>query len=602
MAASGGTGDASRPEAFLGVERSLTGRRWDIRPSDERAALALSQRFGLPEVVGRVLASRGVGLDDAETFLNPTLKRLLPDPSHLKDLDVATERLASAVMQGERIAVFGDYDVDGSSSAALLARYLKAVGGGARIYIPDRIDEGYGPNAEALLGLRREGASLLVAVDCGTTAYEPLRAAAEAGLDVIVADHHEAESALPQAVAVVNPNRLDDASPHGHLAAVGVTFLLVVGLNRTLRDAGWFARRPEPDLRHWLDLVALGTVCDVVPLVGVNRALVAAGLQVMAGRGNPGLSALADVAGIDEAPGTYHAGFILGPRINAGGRIGEADLGARLLATDDAVEARALAERLDALNRERQATEAAVLAAAIDQVEAGMGAGGAGSVLVAWGAGWHPGVVGIVAGRLVERFRRPACVVSVDGDKATGSARSIPGVDLGAAIIAARQAGLLVKGGGHTMAAGFACEAARLETLRAFLDERLGSSVAAAAAANGLRLDGAVTPAAASLGLVAALAQVAPFGTGNPEPRFAVPAARVGWPKAVGANHLSFTLSGSEGGRLKAIAFRAMDSALGPALLAHDGAPFHVAGKLRINAWKGVESVQMVVDDAAPAW
>jgi len=593
---------APQADSFLGVEQSLTGRRWQARPLDERVAMALSQRFALPEVVGRVLAARGVGLEDAESFLTPTLRRLLPDPSHLRDLDVATERLASAVMQGERIAVFGDYDVDGSTSAALLVRYLRAVGSQARIYIPDRLVEGYGPNADALLALGREGISLIVTVDCGTTAYEPLKAAVGAGLDVIVADHHEAEAALPAAVAVVNPNRLDDISPHGHMAAVGVTFLLVVGLNRTLRDAGWFRERPEPDLRQWLDLVALGTICDVVPLLGVNRALVVAGLQVMAARRNAGLRALADVAGLDEAPGTYHAGFILGPRINAGGRIGRSDLGARLLATDDAAEARAIAEQVDALNRERQATEAAVLDEAQAQLAADGGADAPGAVVMAWGRGWHPGVVGIVAGRLVERSHRPACVIAVTDEGATGSGRSVPGVDLGAAIIAARQAGLLIKGGGHAMAAGFSVEVGKLETLRAFLDERLGAAVAAATITNGLRVDGAISPAGATLDLVGALQRVAPFGTGNPEPRFAVPAARLSWPRVVGDNHLSFTLVGADGGRLRAIAFRAMDSALGPALLAHDGAPFHVAGKLRINVWNGVESVQLIVDDAAPAW
>jgi len=603
MAAPTVSSDAPPTACFLGVERSLTGRRWQARPLDQRLAMALSQRHTLPEAVGRVLAARGVGLDDAEVFLAPTLRRLLPDPSHLRDLDAAAERLASAVMQGERIAVFGDYDVDGSASAALLARHLRAVGSGARIYIPDRLAEGYGPSTEALLALGREGVSLIVAVDCGTTAHEPLKAAAAAGLEVIVADHHEAEAALPPAVAVVNPNRLDDPSPHGHLAAVGVTFLLVVALNRTLRGAGWFHERPEPDLRQWLDLVALGTICDVVPLVGVNRALVVGGLRVMAGRGNPGLRALADVAGLDEPPGTYHAGFVLGPRINAGGRIGRADLGARLLATDDVAEARAIAEQLDALNRERQATEAAVLAEALAQVEADGQAEASGGVILAGGRGWHPGVVGIVAGRLAERFQRPACVASVgDGGKATGSGRSIPGVDLGAAIIAARQAGLLTKGGGHAMAAGFSVEPGKLEALRAFLTARLDDAVIEAATANGLKLDGAVSPGGATPGLVAALERVAPFGTGNPEPRFAVPAACLSWPRVVGANHLSFTLTAADGGRLKAIAFRAMDGPLGPALLNHDGAPFHVAGKLRINAWKGVESVQMIVDDAAPAW
>jgi len=598
MAAVPGSGDTTLPDAFLGVERSLGGRRWRLRGVDERTALALAQRLGLPEIVGRTLAMRGVGLDDAEDFLSPTLRRFLPDPSHLKGMDSAADRLCRAVMAGEKIGIFGDYDVDGSTSSALLARYLKAVGIATQIHIPDRLEEGYGPNAEALLGLGRGGASLIVTVDCGATAHEPLAAAAAAGLDVIVADHHEGEAALPPAVAVVNPNRLDEDSPHKHLAAVGVTFLLVVALNRCLRQAGWFASRPEPDLRRWLDLVALGTVCDVVPLVGVNRALVARGLDVMAGRGNPGIRALSDVARLDERPGAYHAGFVLGPRINAGGRVGKSDMGARLLFTDDDIEARAIAQKLDEFNSERQAIEARVLAEALEQAEA---ATGEGVVLVA-GQGWHPGVIGIVAGRLVERFSRPACVVSVQDGEATGSCRSVAGVDLGAAIIAARQSGLLTRGGGHAMAAGFSLLPDGLEALRGFLDERLGDDVRLAVEKRELTLDGALSPAAASLDLLAALERMSPFGIGNPEPRFAIPSARVSWAKVVGANHLSCTLTDAQGGKLKAIAFRAMDAELGPALLQSDGAPFHVAGKLRINSWRGTESVQMIIDDAAPAW
>lgn len=598
----GGSGPDNRQgDPFLGVERSLCGRRWVARALDERGALALTQRLGLPEVVGRILAARDVGLDEAEDFLTPTLRKFLPDPSHLRDMDAAAERIGRAVMQGEQIAVFGDYDVDGSASAALLTRYLRAVGGTARIYIPDRLDEGYGPNPEALIGLGREGASLIVTVDCGTTGYESLSAAAAAGLDVIVADHHEAEAALPQAVAVVNPNRLDEISPHGHMAAVGVTFLLVVALNRHLRAAGWFSggRHPEPDLMRWLDLVALGTVCDVVPLVGVNRAFVAQGLTVMAARGNPGLRALADVAGLDERPGTYHAGYILGPRINAGGRIGQSDLGARLLATDDEIVAREIAEKLDALNRERQDTEARVLEEAMAQAEAD--AGSASGVVFVAGEGWHPGVIGIVAGRLVERFNRPACVISLADGQATASGRSIAGVDLGAAVIAARQSGILTRGGGHTMAAGFAAEAAKLDELRSFFDERLGAQIEVASATRELNIDGALAPAAANMTLLVSLQRVAPFGVGNPEPRFAIPAAKVSWTKVVGANHLSCTLTGPEGGQLRAIAFRAMDSDLGPALLKSDGMPFHMAGKLRVNSWRGTESVQLIVDDAAPA-
>ncbi len=586
---------------FLGVERSLSGRRWLAKAADDRAALALAQRAGVPEIVGRVLAARGVSLDDAEAFLDPTLRRFLPDPGHLKGMAAACERLASAVIQGERIAVFGDYDVDGATASALLKRFLAAVGGRPSIYIPDRLKEGYGPNREALLGLKADGASVVVTVDCGTSAHGPLEAAAAAGLDVIVVDHHEAEARLPEAVAVINPNRLDETSPHGQLAAVGVAFLLVVGLNRELRRAGWYGERPEPDLRRWLDLVALGTVCDVVRLTGVNRALVAQGLKVMGRRENPGLRALADLAGITEKPGTYHAGFILGPRINAGGRVGRADLGARLLATDDAAEAADLARRLDDLNRQRRDIEAAVYAQAVESLGVDGGAGEH-SVVLAAGEGWHPGVIGIVAGRLKERFNRPACVVSLDGARGQGSARSVPGFDLGTAIIAARQEGLLEKGGGHAMAAGFTVERLRLEDLARFLERRLAEAVAETPIIPTLYLDGALAAGAPTMDLVATLERVAPFGAGNPEPRFALPAVRLAYAGAVGDNHLKCTLAGADGGRLEAIAFRCLDTEMGRALRGHDGAPFHVAGRLGINTWQGRSKVQLQIDDAAPAW
>ncbi len=392
----GEDGQGNDTDCFLGVENSLTGKRWIGRGADDRQSLALAQRLGLPEIVGRVLAARGVGLDEAESFLNPTLRRLLPDPSRLAGMDTAAERLSQAIMQGETIGIFGDYDVDGATSSALLRRFIAAAGGRSLVHIPDRIKEGYGPNTPALLKLRDDGASVIVTVDCGTSAFEPLGAASDAGLDVIVVDHHEAEAALPPATAVINPNRLDDDSGQGQLAAVGVTFLLVVAVNRALRGAGWYASRAEPDLTGWLDLVALGTVCDVVPLTGVNRALVSQGLKVMAKRNNPGLKALADVAGLKEAPAAYHAGFLLGPRINAGGRIGAADLGSRLLATDDAGEAMEIAHRLDELNRERRGIERSVLEAAITGVE--KAGDDLGPLIVAAGEGWHPGVIGIVAG------------------------------------------------------------------------------------------------------------------------------------------------------------------------------------------------------------
>ncbi len=589
-------------DGFLGVDRSLTGKRWQAKPYDQRLGLAISQRSRLPEVVGRVMASRGVGLDEAERFLNPTLRDLLPDPSHLKGMEEGCERLAGAVMQGERIAVFGDYDVDGATSSALLTRFLRAVGAKTRVYIPDRIKEGYGPNETALLKLKEEGCSLVVTLDCGTLAHAPLGVAARAGLDVIVVDHHEAEASLPAAVAVINPNRLDEDSPHGHMAAVGVAFLLVVGLNRTLRGAGWYAGRKEPNLTRWLDLVALGTVCDVVPLRGINRALVRQGLKVMAGRENPGLRALIDVAGIDEAPNAYHAGFILGPRINAGGRVGASDLGATLLCEDDPGRAGEIARYLDTLNRERQDIESRVLEDALAGIEAS-GAAEA-PLILALGEGWHPGVIGIVAARIKEKFNRPACVVSLDGEKGVGSGRSITGVDLGAMIIAARQAGILIKGGGHAMAAGFTVERERIEELRLFLNERAGDFLAGLPTVPSLYLDGCVTVGAANMGLISSLRRLEPFGSGNPEPRFAISSARLAVADVVGRDqsHLRCVLEGEDGRRLNAIAFRCMDTEMGKALRHHDGAPFHIAGRLRENVWQGRSSVQLMIDDAAPVW
>ena len=584
--------------AFLGVESSLTGRRWRLRDADGRETLALAQRFGIPEIVGRVLAGRGIGLDQASLFLDPTLRALLPDPSRLRDMDAACERLAGAVMQGETIAVFGDYDVDGATSAALLTRYFSSVGAKARVYIPDRVKEGYGPNTPALLRLKKEGASVVVTVDCGTGAHEALSEARAGGLDVIVADHHAAEADLPPAFAVVNPNRLDDASGEGRLAAVGVVFLMLVGLNRSLRGAGWFKSRPEPDLMQWLDLVALGTVCDVVPLVGLNRALVTQGLKVMAGRANAGMAALADVAGLSEPPEAYHAGFVLGPRVNAGGRIGAPDLGARILSTADPVEAAELARKLDALNRERQAIEARVLEDAIAIIEA---EGGVHALAFVCGEGWHPGVVGIVAARLKERYSVPACVVALAGESGTGSGRSIAGIDLGAAVIAARQAGLLLKGGGHAMAAGFTLARDRIAAARAFLEERIAAKVREAAIRPTLSFDGTLRPDGATAELALALARVGPFGSGNSEPRFALPAARIGFAAPAGDAHVRLAISPDGPGRpLKAIAFRCLENDLGRALLNAQGGVLHLAGRIRVDTWGGSTAAQFMIDDAAP--
>jgi single-stranded-DNA-specific exonuclease len=584
--------------SILDVERSVCGRQWRMRAGDDRLALALAQRLGLPEVLARILAARGVDLERAPGFLEPRLREALPDPSHLKDMDAATARLAAAIRAGETIAVFGDYDVDGATSSALLQRFFEAAGARVLVHIPDRRTEGYGPNLPALLRLGEAGARVIVTVDCGTTAHAPLAAAAEAGLDIIVVDHHVAEPLLPRALAVINPNRLDEASPHGQLAAVGVAFLLAVAVNRALRAAGWYRERREPDLLRYLDLVALGTVCDVVPLTGLNRALVAQGLKIMQGRGNPGIAALAEVARVDERLEAYHAAFMLGPRVNAGGRVGCADLGARLLATEDCALTAELAQRLDRFNAERREIEAAVLAAAIAQVEA---APSPAALVFAAGEGWHPGVIGIVAGRLKERYNRPACVVALENGIGKGSGRSVSGVALGAAVIAARQAGLLLNGGGHAMAAGFTVDADRLAATRDFLAARIAAEIGTAGLVPQLAIDGALATGAASGEFLGVLERLAPFGAGNSEPRFAFPAARLLHAEPVGGQHVRCTLGDAAGaGRLKAIAFRCLDTPLGAALLDRAGRTIHLAGHLRRDRWAGEHAVQLAIEDAAP--
>lgn len=587
-------------ETLLGVERSLTGKRWEARLAEPRLAQALCQQLAVPELVGRVLAGRGVLPEQAELFLQPTLREQLPDPSHLRDLDRAVERIVVALRANEKVAVFGDYDVDGATSSALLQRFFEAIGRDLTVYIPDRLAEGYGPNAPALLRLRDAGVSLVLTVDCGTTAFEALDSAAEAGLDVLVIDHHAADSRLPKAHAVVNPNRMDEDSPHGQLAAIGVTFLLVVGLNRALRQSGWYAEagQKEPDLRGWLDLVALGTVCDVVPLTGANRAFVAQGLKVLAERRNPGLAALADVAGLDERPGAFHCGYVLGPRVNAGGRVGEASLGARLLATGDRDEARRIAEQLDGFNAERREIEAQVLDQALALVEAQPDSERRG-LIVAAAEGWHAGVIGIVASRLKERYNLPALVIALDQGLGKGSGRSVPGVDLGAQVIAARQAGLLLNGGGHAMAAGLTVAETALDDLRQFLAERLQARIAAISYRPSLGLDGALQPGAASVDMLDLMKQVGPFGVGNPEPRFVLPAVRIQRPQVVGESHVRCMLLGNDGRRLKGIAFRSLDNDLGQALLQAGSLPLHVAGKLREDSWSGPEAVQFIIEDAA---
>src|SRR5437763_1176925 len=506
------------PAAFLGVERSICGKRWRERSGDIGEAAAVAAQHGLPEIVGRLLAQRGIGAAEAPLFLSPRLREQLPDPAHLRDMLPAVERLVRAIRDSEPIVVFGDYDVDGATSAALLLRFFASVDARASVYVPDRMREGYGPNAAALLRLQSEGAAVVITVDCGATAHEALSAAAEAGLDVIVVDHHVTEPLLPRALALINPNRLDETSLYGNLAAVGVAFLLVVALNRALRAAGWYAARPEPDLLQWLDLVALGTVCDVVPLNGLNRALVAQGIRMARQMKNPGIRALAAAASANGPIDAYQLGFVLGPRVNAGGRVGAADLGARLLATDDPALAAELAQRLDGYNRERRDIEGRTLAAAIEQVEA---APQSPALVFAAAESWHPGVIGIVAARLKERYERPACVVALTDGIGKGSGRSVPGLALGPAVIAARQAGLLINGGGHAMAAGFTVPEEKLDQLREFLVERLGDGFASERLVPELAIDGALSAAGAHGGVIEHIAALAPFGAANPEPRFA---------------------------------------------------------------------------------
>ena len=583
----------------LGVERSVCGRRWRLRAADVSEGQAIAARLALPEIVGRLLAQRGIDHDEAPGFLAPRLRDQLPDPSDLRDMEVAAARLVHAVREGETIAVFGDYDVDGATSAALLVRFFAAVGGRTRVYVPDRLREGYGPNTPALLRLHAEGARVVVTVDCGTNAHLPLAGAAAAGLEVIVVDHHVAEPLLPRATAIVNPNRLDEESPHGALAAVGVAFLLVVAVNRALRRAGWYAAgRAEPDLMGWLDLVALGTVCDVVPLAGLNRAFVAQGIKVARRNDNPGLAALTAVAGVNEPLDAYHLGFTLGPRVNAGGRVGAADLGAQLLATDDRVLAADLAQRLDTHNRERRDIEARTLEAAISMVE---GAAQSPVLVFAAAANWHPGVIGIVAARLKERYERPACVIALGDGVGRGSGRSIAGLPLGPAVIAARQAGLLINGGGHAMAAGFTVAAEKLDALREFLIERLGDGLDHERLVPELQVDAALSLAAAQAELIGHIERLAPFGAGNPEPRFVLLGVRVEHTEAVGNGHLRCALADPfDTARLRAIAFRAVGTPLGQFLAETSGAAIHVAGRLRRDNWRGGDAVQLAIDDAAP--
>jgi single-stranded-DNA-specific exonuclease len=560
----------------------------------------MAQQHGIEDLLARVLAGRGVTAANAPSYLAPSLRGLLPDPNCLTDMQGAVARLVEAVERSENVAIFGDYDVDGACAAALLASFLQATGTPYQIHIPDRLTEGYGPNVEAVRSLAQAGAQLLVTVDCGTTSPLPIAAAKQLGIDTIVLDHHQAPAELPQAVAIVNANRQDDLSELGDLCAAGIVFMVLVGLGRALRQRGfWNTARPEPDLLEMLDLVALATVADVVPLVGLNRAFVTKGLAVMWARARPGLRALLDVSGADGPPRPYHLGFLLGPRINAGGRIGDAALGARLLLERDPIQAQQIAAALDRHNRERQTIEIAMVAEALAEAEASLGDPANAGALVTAGRSWHPGVVGIVAARLKERFDRPAFAVAFDGEIGTGSGRSVPGVDLGAAVRAAVAEGILVKGGGHAMAAGITIAAARLGDFRAFLEAHLGSAMAAARQGKGLEIDAALTAGGANAALVESLERAGPFGTGNPEPVLAFPMHKIIDVGVVGADHVRLTAMAGDGARLPAIAFRAAQGPLGRKLLASRGASLHLAGTLATDRHNGASRPQLRLLDAA---
>lgn len=595
MAADGVTNVVS--SAFLGVERSLSGRVWRERPADLSLVRDIQQRHGLTEPLARALASRGVSLEHAEHYLRPTLKALFPDPSSFTDMDRAAEILIDALERGRPTMVFADYDVDGATSAAQLVRWFRHMGVELPIYIPDRLTEGYGPSPAAFRKIREGGTELVVTLDCGAAAYDAIASAAEIGLEVVVIDHHLMREDPPAAAAVVNPNRPGCQSGQGVLAAAGVTFVLLAALNREARKRGLFTdERSQPDLRQWLDLVALGEVCDVTQLVGFNRALTSLGLRAMGAWANPGLKALFEVGKGSGDPSVFHAGFILGPRINAGGRIGRSDLGAKLLSTDDPLEARALAEELDSLNTERKAVEAAVVEEAAAMLERGNFNPDAPVIVVA-GDDWHPGVIGIVAGRLRERYRKPVVVIGVDraANVGKGSGRSQPGVNLGKAIQAAFEEGLLMAGGGHAMAAGLSIRPDAIPELRAFLEERLAGEMEAVGV-EAVEIDALVQPRAANRMLLDDFHRLAPFGPGNPEPMFALTEVRPDRVSALKGGHVRLDLVGPTGDRIKAVSWRSAETPLGQRLLA-GGGTLDVVGKLKPDDYMGRNGVQLEIED-----
>ena len=566
-------------------------------PVDERRAELIAQRFALPLPVARIIASRGIPVDDVANFINPKLQNLMPDPFCMKDMEKAAKRIAEAIVKKQKVAIIGDYDVDGATSSSVLRLYLESVGIEPEIHIPER-DEGYGPSRQAFDEFAALGAELVITVDCGTTAFDVFDYAGSLNIPVIVLDHHEAEVRLPEVYAVVNPKRLDESDNYPYLkymAAVGVVFCTIVAVNRELRKQGFFAGRKEPNLLQWLDLVALGTVCDVVPLLGLNRAFVRQGLRIMSLRSNTGLRALIDKSGISEAPSAFHLGYVLGPRINACGRVGEASLGNKLLCSRDDFQAGQLADKLNEFNAQRKEIEAYVLLSAIEMLE---GMPQEYPIAFAAGKDWHQGVVGIVAGKLKERYNVPAFVMSIEPDEVKGSARSVPGVDLGALIIAAKEKGLLTKGGGHTMAAGFSLSEDKIEAFRRFAGEYVRQKLGEEDVAPVIEVDSALDLLGANTDFAAALELLEPFGAGNAEPKIVLEHVRIVKPGIVGAGHVRCFLTSGNGGSLKAMAFKIADTELGKTLLNSQGAVFDIAGVLRRDNWQGRNSVQFIIDDA----
>lgn len=580
--------------ALFSHQKSLTNRAWVYEPSDDRLSYAIAQRYNVPLLIGQILVRRGVSFEQVDTFLKPTLKQMMSDPFQLKDMEQGVNRLISALQRHEKIVIFADYDVDGAASSAILRRYLADCGKVSTLYVPDRIDEGYGPNVTAIKTLKASEHQLMIMLDCGTTAFEPLAVAKSIGLEVIVIDHHTSLPQLPEVTALINPNRVDESGNLTTLCTAGLAFLFVVALHKRLRQLDWFSSKyPEPDLRQYLDLAALGTVCDVMPLQGLNRALVSQGLKVMSMRGNIGLTALADISGMQEKPTAYHLGFALGPRVNAGGRIGRADLGGNLLATRDLTEAREIASKLHTYNTERQTIETEVFQAALAQIET-LGSEND-PIIIAYGEGWHPGVIGIVASRLKERFHRPACVIGLKNGIGKGSGRSITGIHLGQAMHQATHKGFLMQGGGHAMAAGFTVQQEQLAPFRDFLLETLGAAIQTSP--HSLTLEGILAPSGCTLELIEHLQCLEPFGNGNPNPRFAVNYLRCRFAESFGNDHIRTSFVGEDGTELRGVAFRSAKTPLGQLLLSRPQHHMHIAGTLKLDQWKGRKTINFFIED-----